>query len=574
MTRLVNQHRQILVKDLIAGATGAAVGAPQAMGFALIAGVSPIYGLYTAVVATIVGTLAGSSVYMTVAPTNALALVVGSTLLPFDQIGQIERLFVLTLLVGLFQLLFAALRMGSLTRFVSNAVMTGFITGAGLLIILGQIDNLTGTSSQGDMVLLRFYNWLSNPHHIDLPTLFIGAATIIMIYSMQRLRRFRYMASLLALVVTSGLVWLLDWQSVATVGDISTIVPGLPLPVLPNLALIPELVLAALALAVLASVQSAAISSSVPQPDGTTSKANRDLFGQGLANIVASVFQGMPTCGSLSRTAVNVSAGAQTRLANLLSALLIAIIVIGLSSLVERVAMPALAGLLIVAAISLIRRESLRLVWRVNWSARVAMIITFVSALVLPLEYSIYVGVALSLGLYVYSSSQMITLTRLVPLPNGHFLEAPIPSRLPDDEPVILCARGSLYFAAVHRLEELLPLPRDSRRPVVILRMRGNQYLGSTGIRFLRHYAAQLRSHGGDLILSGISDKVRAEIERTGALGTPGPIQIFYAQDEIFHATEDALAYARRWLNNGAHAADTLETHAIQTERASRSTSA
>ena len=574
MTRFVSRHRQTFLKDLIAGATGAAAGAPQAMGFALIAGVNPVYGLYTAIVATIIGTLAGSSVYMTVAPTNALALVVGSTLLPFDQVGQIERLFVLTLLVGAFQLLFALLRMGSLTRFVSNAVMTGFITGAGLLIILGQIDNLTGTSSQGDMVLLRFYNWVSNPQNIDLPTLLIGVLTVAMIFAIQHTRRFRYMAALIALVVTSGLAWLLNWESVATVGDFSTIVPGLPLPILPNPTLIPELVLVALAVAVLASVQGAAISSSVPQPDGSTSKANRDLFGQGLANVIGSVFQGMPACGSLSRTAVNVAAGAQTRLANLSSAVFIAIIVIALSSLVEMVAMPALAGLLIVAAISLIRRESLRLVWRVNWSARMAMIITFISTLVLPLEYSIYVGVALSLGLYVYSSSQMITVTRLVPLPNGHFLEAPIPSRLPDNEPVILCARGSLYFAAVHRLEELLPLPRDSRKPVVILRMRGNQYLGSTGIRFLRHYAAQLRSHGGDLILSGISDKVRAEIERTGALGEPGPIQIFYAEGEIFHATEDALAYANRWLANGAHAAETVETRAAPPERELHTSSA
>lgn len=564
MIYALRRYRKTLSQDLIAGATGAAAGAPQAMGFALVAGVNPIYGLYTAIVSTFIGTLAGSSVYMTVGPTNALALVVGSTLLPFDQVGQIERLFVLTALVGVFQLSFAMLQLGSLTRFVSNAVMTGFITGAGLLIILGQIDNLTGTSTSGDSVPGRFINWLTNPQGIDPATVFVGLLTIVLIYGAQRMQRLKNLAALIALLLTSGLVALAGWQSVAVVGDVSSIVPGLPLPVLPDLGLVPDLALVGLALAVLASVQGAAISSSVPQPDGTTSKANRDLFGQGLANIVGSFFQGMPACGSLSRTAVNVSAGARTRMANLLSAVFIAVIVIALGGLVEQIAMPALAGLLIVAAISLIRLDALRLVWRVNLSGRLAMVITFVSTLVLPLEYSIYVGVALSLSLYVYSSSQTITVTRLVPLPNGHFLEAPVPSRLPDAEPVILCVRGSLYFAAVHRLEELMPLPRDSRQPVVVLRMRGNQYLGSTGIRFLRHYAAQLRSHGGDLILSGISDKVRAEIERTGALGEPGPIRIFYAEDEIFHATEDAVAYAKRWLSNGTHSAETVETPAAQ----------
>ena len=133
--------------DLLAGASGAAVGAPQAMGFAIIAGVSPIFGLYTAVVATIVGALSTSSVFMTVNPTNALVLVVGSTLSAYADDDPLGHLFTLTVMVGLVQLLLGLLRAGNLFRFVSNAVMTGFVSGAGLLIIIGQLHALVGLGS-------------------------------------------------------------------------------------------------------------------------------------------------------------------------------------------------------------------------------------------------------------------------------------------------------------------------------------------------------------------------------------------------------------------------------------------
>lgn len=135
--------------DLLAGLTGAVAGAPQAMGFALIAGIEPTYGLYTAVVSTIIGAFFGQSSFMTIGSTNALALVVATTLVNFEGAAQTERLFVLTGLTGIFYLIFGIFRLGFLLRFVSNAVMTGFVTGAGLLIIFGQVRYLTGYNPVG-----------------------------------------------------------------------------------------------------------------------------------------------------------------------------------------------------------------------------------------------------------------------------------------------------------------------------------------------------------------------------------------------------------------------------------------
>lgn len=546
------QHKHHLIDDLLAGATGAVVGTPQAMGFAIIAGISPIYGLYTAIVPTIIGALTASSVFMTIGPTNALALVVGSTLLRFENNDPIGHLFTLTLLIGIFQLVFGLLRLGRLVRFVSNAVMTGFITGAGLLIILGQLRPLTGASSTVDgNALVRFFDWIVHLPQAEIQTTAIGILAIVIIILLKR-TTFRNMATLAALILSALLVAVADWQQVALVSDIVSIPHGLPVPGMVNLSYAPELMTAALAIALLASLQSAGLTRTISQPDGSTASISRDLIGQGLGNIAGGFFQGMASGGSLSRTAVNISAGAHSRLANVFAGLFVAVMLITIGPLIERIPLAALAGQLIVAAFSLIRRDVLRIIWRVSFSARVALVVTLIATLLLPLEFSIYIGVLISLLLYVYSSAADIKVVRLMPTGDNRFKEVGIPNPLPVDEPVIISVSGNLYFAAITRLEELLPLPVSMTiHPVIVLRLRNNQYLGSTGIRFLEDYAHKLEARGGKLILAGVGKRVKDQLERTGA--GEGLSPIFFADDIIFSSTDKAFDYANKWINSRYH---------------------
>lgn len=542
------RYRRTLPQDFLAGATGAVAGAPQSMGFAMIAGLSPIYGLYAGIMATISGSLAVSSTYMTVAPTNALALVVGSTLNGYTGSDQLGRLFTLTLLVGIFLLLFGLLRLGGLTRFVSNAVMTGFITGAGTLIILGQLRNLTGYQgiASGPNVV-RFWDWLTHLSQSDWQTTITGIIALVIIYWLQQ-TRLKYWASLVGIGTASVVVIGLGWDNVLLVRDISAIPAGLPAFLLPDLRYVPELAPSALALAVLAAVQSAGLSQTIPEPDGSIPDATRDFAGQGIANIVGSFLQGMPAGGSLSRTAVNVSAGAQTRLSNVFAGIFIGLTVMFLGPLIERVTLTGLAALLIVAAVSLIKIENLSIVWNVNKSARSSLVITYLATLVLPLEYSIYIGIILSLVMYLYTSAARIQVVRLIPFNGVQFREAAIPEELLPDEPLILCVTGNLYFGAIQRLEELLPHPNGTDHPIVILRMRDNQYLGSTGIRFIERYATQLMARDGRLMLTGISPRVYQQLERTRAVEFLGADNIFRAEDVLFAATTHALSDARVWL--------------------------
>jgi SulP family sulfate permease len=534
-----------IAADVLAGLTGAVAGAPQAMGFALLAGVSPIYGLYAAFLPTIVGALTTGSWLMTVAPTNALMLLVASAMSQINAPNPIIALSTFTLLVGAIQVGFGVLRLGSLTRFVSNAVTTGFIAGAGILIVLGQIDHVVGVESASGLTGIdTLINWVRALSHIDGQTLIIGVFSVIMISRLHH-TRFKSIATLVTIVITSIWVWLLGWDSVPLVRDIAPITGGLPDFTPPLFQYVPALFGTAMATAVLASVQSAALVDSLRDRDPTPTRHNQDLVGQGLSNIVGGFFQSLPAAGSLSRTAVNRSAGAKTRLANLLAGVFIGLLMLFAATLIERITLAALAAHLIVAAFSLFSWPAIRLVWRTNWTARASLLVTWIAAIVLPIEQSIYLGVFVSLALYAYTSSNESRVIRLIPTEDNRYRADVVPSTLTDSEPVILSLTGSLYFAALRGIEEQLPEPGHVEHPVVILRVRNQAHLGSTGIRVIRRYARLLKDRGGVLMLSGVSESMRAELQRTNTIDDLGAENVFFSTGVYFESLDQALAAAQ-----------------------------
>ncbi len=548
MRRLnIKVKRGSITRDIIAGLTGATAGAPQSMGFALLGGVSPLYGLYASVIPTIVGGLFVNTRLMTIAPTNVLMLLVAGMLSTYGDPVPPYPLFTFTLLIGFIQLGFGLLRLGNLTQYVSNAVTTGFISGAGVLIILGQLDLVTGYNVKSSSnALADFVSWLQRLPETNFNAVIIGVVTVLIVLVLRK-TRFKTFSVMIGIVMASVLPLLLGWNDVANVRTMSEIPSGLPFPELPDFQYIRGIFSIAFATAILASVQSAALAESIrgsgePQPD-----INKDLLAQGISNIAGSFFQSLPSSGSLSRTAINKSAGAVTRWSNIFAGIFIGLLLIGAGGLIELIALPALAGNLIIAAIGLINFEAIEMVWSVNWTARVAMIATFLSTLVFPLEYSIYIGVVLSLALYVHTSTNRIEIVRLVPVGDGHFTEVELPDTLPSGEPVILSIYGNIYFGSLRKLERMLPPAQSAecQSPLVILRMRHVFTIGSTGIKVLLRYDEQLRRCGGKLILTGVSDKLKAELERAHAFEQLDREAIFPPTTIIFEALENALAYAK-----------------------------
>ena len=381
------------------------IGAPQAMAFALIAGVNPIYGLYTAIVATLVGALFDGHGVMTIAPTNALALVVGSVLGTFADGpgGELERLFALTALVGVIQLGFGALRLGRLVRYFDTAVMTGFIGGAGLLIVLNQLPTLTGLALSGGNTLSRTLEWLRSVAEFAPQTTALGVLALALMLAFWRTRARRF-GTLVGLIVVSTAVAVLGWGEVALVRDIATLPRRLPTFALPDWGYWPTLGPAALAIAVLGLAQSAALASRLPEEHSKLAKRidsnSQDFLAQGLANLVGGALQCMPAGGSLSRTALLLAAGGRTRWSNVVSALVVAGLLLSVASLAEQIALPALAAQLVVAGLRLINWKAIRRFWGSGATGRAALAVTFVATLVLPLEQSVFLGMAISALLY------------------------------------------------------------------------------------------------------------------------------------------------------------------------------
>ena len=539
-----------LVDDVLAGLTGATAGAPQAMAFAIVAGISPVYGLYTAIVSTIVSGVTGTSTFMTTGPTNALAVVVGSSLAPFAGSGDIvARLITLTFLVGVIQVVMGLLRLGDLTRFVAGSVMTGFVTGAALLVLLGQLGHLTGVPTGSHALILpRIADMVFHVAQIHVPTFFVGIVTILIIVYLHKTRLVSF-ATLVAIVITGIGIALThgDGHGIELVRDLSPIPNTLPGLRLPEPGLMQETVLAALALAVLGLVQTAALAQGIDEPDDRIPDASREFVSQGLGNLLGGLFQGMPAGGSLSRTAVNIKAGAHTRWANIWAGLFVALIMVLLGRFAERIALAALAGHLVVAATTLISPPRIRFVWDASWTGRWAMTATFVSTLVFPLQYSVYVGIVLSLVLYIHQSSRLLVIC-LEPVGTNLFREAPLPTILPDNEPTIISVSGHLYFAAMRDLEHRLPKPNGSKHPVVILRLRGDTLLAGTGASMLVTYAQRLRASGGRLILCGVEDAVFETLLHTGALSQIGEENVFHAEDMLLSSLQRALDHAYLWL--------------------------
>jgi SulP family sulfate permease len=348
-------------------------------------------------------------------------------------------------------------------------------------------------------------------------------------------------------------VLVLGWQAVAQVGDVAKIPGGLPLPVLPDLSLVPELIAPAISLAIIGLVQGAGVSKAYPNPDGNYPDVSRDFTGQGAANAAAGLFQGMPLGGSVASTALNVSAGARSRWANVFAGLVIVVVVLLFSRAVGLVAMPAMAALLIVAGIQSIKKEEVLDVWDVGWGPRLVMLVTFALTLTLPVQYAVLAGVILSVLVYLVSSAQDVRLTEITPNPDGTYREQLAPAELPSNAVTILHAYGNLFYAGASRLEELLPSAKKAERPVVILRLRRSDRIASTLINVLEHYEEQLQACGGKLMLAGVGPQVKEQLDVTETTrDVLGSENIFPATENIGEATRLAWAAAQAWLEQDA----------------------
>lgn len=544
--------RKTIGKDAVSGIVLGIEAVPDGLAAGLLAGLNPLAGLYAYLFGMVGATFVTSSTFMAVQATGAMALIVSDSDLQ-SRADPDRALYTLAIMTGIVMIIAGLLGGGRLVRFVPTAVMTGFVTAVGVNIVLGQLSNFTGFASQGANRLTKLFDLLVHIPQWSIASVAVGLVVVGLIY-LFRLTPVGSLGLVIAVVLGSGMavllnVWLAD--PVLLLDDIVEVPAGLPAPVLPNLEDVVFLLIPAFSLAFVGVIQGAAVGAGLPTPGGKPADTSRDFVGQGAGNIVSGLFQGMPVGGSMSGSALVVAAGAKTRLVFIVAGGVMALLILTASDLVGHVAMPALAGLLIVIGIGAIKPSRIYSVVKSGPLPTAIMAVTFGLTLVVPLQYAVLVGVGLGIILFVAQQSNQVRVRQVHVLDGGRMRESTPPPTIAAGEIVILQPYGSLFFASAPVFEHQLPaVSRESKGAVVIIRLRGTDQIGLSLIEVLRRFAHDLRDADAELKLVISEQQVLDQVLLSGLADELGPGNVYrsteWIGETVRRAYADALEQQRR----------------------------
>jgi sulfate permease, SulP family len=556
--------RDSVLHDASAALLGAVIVLPQGVAFATIAGLPPQYGLYAAMVPTIVAALWGSSRHLVTGPTTAISVLVLAVLSPLAVPGSeryIGMVLSLSLLAGLMQLAMGLARLGSLVNFISHTVIVGFTAGAACLIAASQIKNFLGLAvPRGAMFHETVLYAASHLGQAHLWVTLVGVVTLASALLARRLTpRLPYM--LVALLVGSGVAALLNhWVGVSdtgieTVGTLSAALPPLSMPDL-SFATLQALLFPAAAVAVIGLTEAVAIARSLATQTGQRLDSDQEFVGQGLSNIAGSFFSAYPSSGSFNRSSLNLAAGARTPLAAAMSAAFLLAIAVLAAPLIAYLPVAALAAVLFIVAWVLIDWHHIGQILRRHPRERIVLLATWIGVLV-DLEKGLFVGVTISLLFYLYRTSQPAITERAPPraeLGNPRRKMVDVSDAAPGcPQLAMLRVHGSIYFGAVehvreqfHRVDEENP-----QRKWLLLLAQGINFVDLAGQQLLAEEAHRRRALGGGLLVVGAQPAVLRMLDRSDAVTVIG------AKNLIGHKGS-ALRSAYPQLDSAVCAACTL----------------
>lgn len=537
--------------DMLASVTVTFLDIPQGVAYAMIAGLPPAMGLYAAAVPAIVGALFRSSRHVVTGPTNALSVLVGSAVasqLASNGSSPAEVAITLAFLVGLIQFFAGMLRLDAMADYISHPVMRGYITGAAVLVATGQLANVTGTKGGSGNLPTMVSAWIAGLPQTHLLAVAFTFATLIAVVALRRLDR-RIPGSIIAMVLSIVVseIFACHERGLRLVADLAPIPAGLPPFTIPQFGHWTALLPAAVACAVLSLMESSSVARGLATRSGQQLDMAAEFTGQGAANIAAAFFGGYPVSGSLGRSMLNYQAGGRSRLSAAFCGLIIILVLLFLGPVVGRTPVASLAGLLFVLVNDLIDRERIRVTLRGTTGDRAAFLVTLIGTWTLPLDKAIYLGVGMSLVLFL-RRVRLLTAREMEIDGKGRFREINAEAGEVGHSCAairILNLSGPLFFAVAGELEHALDrFLKDPDMRVLILRLRQAQDVDVTTVSILEATAKRLRSEGKTLILLGLRPPISALLEQTRIAEEVGRENLFPAQPAWFAAMEFALRRA------------------------------
>ncbi len=548
---LKSYRKEYFKFDLVAGLTVAIVALPQSMAYALIAGVNPVYGLYTSIVAAIIGSLFGSSNHLVTGPTNAISLMIASQVQYFTHDNFLGMLFLLTFLVGMLQFLMGFLRVGKIIDFVSHSVIVGFTAGAGIIIALGQLDQFFGIKvAKGYHPLYeKVFLTLSGLDKINLYALGLAILTITIIVISKKINK-NIPGSLIGIVVSAIFVKIFGLAAcgIKLIGDIPSHLPTFQLMNSFKINWVFDLMGGAVAIAIVGLVEAISISKSISLSTEQKIEPNREFIGQGLANMVAAFFQCFPSSGSFTRSAINFGAGAKTKLAGILSGFFVAITLIFFAHYAQYIPNASLAGVIIVVAYNMVNKHAIRKIIKANKFDMTVMAVTIIATVLMPdLERAILIGIAVSVIVHLWNTGE-IKVKVLKQDDKLTFKELPVRDEILKDNPIgitMIHIEGDLYFGSATNLEEKLSLIRDDPHTLVcILRLKRVNVVDISAFEVIESFIAALQKRGKKVLLCGVEPAMKRFLDKLGITTMVGEMNVFMTEEQVYASSFKAYQTA------------------------------
>lgn len=530
--------------DIVAGLTGAVIVLPQGVAFAMIAGLPPEYGLYTAIIPPIIAALFGSSFHLISGPTTAISIVVFSTISPLAEPGSeqfITMVLTLTLIAGVFQLALGLARMGTLVNFVSHTVVVGFTAGAAILIATSQLKHFFGVEiARGESFA---YTWAALIQKMPESNLYVVAVALTTLISAILFKKLlpRWPNMLLAMVVGALLALVLgaDEHGIRLVGKLPGQLPPLSMPDF-SFTTLRELAPGAFAVALLGLVEAVSIARSVASKSHQRIDGNQEFIGQGMANMVGSFVSAYASSGSFTRTGVNYTAGARTPMAAITAAVSLALILLLIAPLTAYLPIPAMAGILLLVAYNLIDWHHIHSIIHTSRAETAVLATTFFATLFLELEFAIYAGVLLSLVLYLNRTSRPRITTMA---PDHNEINRPMVnvSRYAVEQcPQVRIVRldGSLFFGAVSNAASQFRYFTEEapEQKHILVLCHSVNFVDIAGAEWLMQEGSRLDKLGGGLYLCNLKEGVEEFLKKSGVVNALGEDHFFDSKSEAIQS--------------------------------------
>ena len=536
--------------DFFAGLTGAIIVLPQSVAFATIAGMPPEYGLYTAMVIPIVAALFGSSFHLVSGPTTAISIVVFAAVSKYAEPGSAEFVslaLTLTFLAGVYQLVFGLAKFGMLVNFVSHNVVIGFTAGAALLIASSQIPYILGVDiPRGEDFLNTWFDIYTGVGGFNIYLLIVGLGTLISAIVVKILKP-KFPNLLIGMFVGGLLAFYLSGftDSIKTIGAMPAYFPPLSTPDF-SLNSLKSLAPEAFAIALLGLIEASSIGRSIATKSNQRIDANQEFIGQGASNMVGSFFSSYASSGSFTRSGVNFESGARTPLSAILAALFLMAIVLLVAPLISYLPLAAMAGIILLVAYNLIDFKNIKKTFTYSKSESVIFTATFLATIFFELEFAIYLGVLLSLMLFIAKTSTPDVHTLAFGTPPG---EGDRRLQSIRKAPLVQCPQlkiiridMSIYFGSINHIQKQISQIVDNQRIYHILIVAsGVNFIDLDGIEALLIENNRLKALNGSLYFVAVKSTTYEFMEKVNFVNEIGRDNFFDSKADAINVLYDRL---------------------------------